>query len=197
MRVQRPTPEPHALVPVMQSEVMPEVAQPAFELGGTSISRGLAEDIQVADLLAKSGFFPNVKTVAEAFTKLRLGREIGIGQVTALRELYVIQGRLAMSATLMATLIQRSGIYDFRVERLDPEGCCIAFFKGGEFLGRSEFSMIDARKAGLEGKDNWKKYPKNMLWSRALSNGARWYCSGVFLGAVYEVSELSEAEDGN
>lgn len=200
MRVKRDPPiETQALVPAAYAEtqptsIVPYGTQPTFELDGAGISRGLAEDIQIADLLAKSGYFSNVKNVAEAFTKLRLGRELGVGQVTALRELYLVNNKLAMSSALMAALIQKSGVYDFRVERLDLDGCSIAFFKSGEFIGRSEFTMADAHKAGLDGKDVWKKYPKNMLWSRALANGARWFCSGIFLGSTYTTEELDTEE---
>ena len=59
--------------------------------------------------------------------------------------------------------------------------------------------MEDATQARLSG-DNWSKYPKNMLFARALTNGAKWYTPDVFGGAIYEPEELGAqveyAEDG-
>jgi hypothetical protein len=43
--------------------------------------------------------------------------------------------------------------------------------------------------------DNWQKYPRNMLFARALTNGARWYCPGVYFGAVYSGDELAEVQE--
>jgi hypothetical protein len=52
--------------------------------------------------------------------------------------------------------------------------------------------MKEAQQAGLAAKDNWKKHPKNMLFARALSNGAKWYCADVFLTATYNESDEFE-----
>jgi hypothetical protein len=60
--------------------------------------------------------------------------------------------------------------------------------------------MEDAKRANLTGKDNWTKYPRNMLFARALSNGQKWYAPDVFNGAtVYTPDELGAVtdEDGN
>ena len=55
--------------------------------------------------------------------------------------------------------------------------------------------MEDARRAGLENKFIWKQYPRNLLFARALTNGARWYCAEIFGGAVYTREELESIED--
>jgi recombinational DNA repair protein RecT len=52
--------------------------------------------------------------------------------------------------------------------------------------------MKDAKAAGLDGKDVWKKYPRNMLFGRAMTNGCRWYCPDIFGGkSVYTPEELN------
>jgi hypothetical protein len=48
--------------------------------------------------------------------------------------------------------------------------------------------------------DNWKRYPRNMLFARCISNAARWFCPSVFGGPVYTPDELGAAvdpEEGN
>ena len=42
------------------------------------------------------------------------------------------------------------------------------------------------------------KFPRNMLFARAISNGARWYCPDLFNGnAVYVPEELGAVVDGD
>jgi len=178
--------EPNYLPAVVDSEgAVTAPLLPALPQGS-----GLQEDIVTAELLARSGFFPSVKTTAEAFAKMRLGRELGIGPVTAVKELYVVSGRIGMSAAIMAALLLRSPKYDYRVIRLDNQAAVIHFFRNGELIGESSFTIQDARQAGLENKDNWRKYPRNMLWARALANGVRWFCSDTVVGSAYIPDEL-------
>jgi hypothetical protein len=52
----------------------------------------------------------------------------------------------------------------------------------------------------LTSKDNWKKYPSDMLFARAISRGARRYAPGIFGGSpIYTPDELGADidEDGN
>ena len=36
---------------------------------------------------------------------------------------------------------------------------------------------------------NWKNYPRNMLFARAMTNGARWFCPDVYCGYAEEELE--------
>ena len=42
----------------------------------------------------------------------------------------------------------------------------------------------------------WKNFPRNMLYARAISNGAKWHCPDVFGGPVYTPDELGATIDG-
>ena len=58
--------------------------------------------------------------------------------------------------------------------------------------------MDDAKAAGLTSKDNWKKYPRNMLFARAISNGQKWYAPDVYNGVtVYTPDEMGANVDGD
>jgi len=62
-----------------------------------------------------------------------------------------------------------------------------------ESIGKSEFTAADAAKAGTQ---NMGKFPRNMLFARAMSNGVRWYCPDVFSGnSVYTPEELGARTD--
>jgi hypothetical protein len=56
--------------------------------------------------------------------------------------------------------------------------------------------MKEAQAAGLTGKDNWKKYPSDMLFARAISRGARRFAPGIFGGSpVYTPDEMGVEVD--
>lgn len=155
------------------------------------VDKELATDLRKAQIYFRSGLF-GLRSVEEAFSRIRLGRELGIGETTALRELYVMNGRLAMSATVISALINRSGRCRYRVKRLDNTCAEVEFLRDGEVIGTSAFSMEDAKLAGLVDRDSYRRYPRNMLLSRALANGARWHCPEIFVGSVYLPEEVSD-----
>ena len=161
------------------------------------------DDVQrVARLLAASNYFDakgdGPLALAQIATKILAGREMGYGPFASVQGIHVIQGKPVISANLMAAAVKRSGRYDYRVTRLDDTGCELVFYDGGREVGRSSFTAEDAGKAQVAGKDNWKKFPRNMYFARAMSNGVRWYCPDVFGGTVaYTPDELGAIEDAD
>lgn len=160
-----------------------------------------AEEFDVMQRFAKamvtSGYFTDAKDIAQAFVKIQAGKELGIPPFAAMTGIYVIQGKPALGANVLATLIKNDPRYNYRVLEMTSDICRIQFFENGEPCGVSEFTIAEARKAGTKNLD---KFPKNMLFARAISNGAKWYCPGIFGGApVYTPDELGADvdEDGN
>jgi hypothetical protein len=157
----------------------------------------LADTMQLGDVLAKSGFFSDTKEAAQAVVKVLAGRELGFGPIASMTGVHIVKGKPSLGANLLGAAIKRSGRYNYRVIHLDDARAEIAFFENGNEMGRSEFTMENAKAAGLVNNDTWKKYPRNMLFSRALSNGARWYCPDVFSGVTpYTPEELGAEVDG-
>lgn len=164
----------------------------------------IREDMQTADIAAhfvRSGYFSDVRDVSQAVVKILAGREFGFGAFASMNGVYIIQGRPALGANLMAAAVKRSGRYDYRVREMTGLVCTIEYFErdqhgNRERLGTSTFSLEDARKAGTKNLD---KFARNMLFARAMSNGVRWYCPDVFNGStVYVPEELGATvnEDG-
>jgi hypothetical protein len=102
---------------------------------------------------------------------------------------------VTLSANLVGAAIKRSGRYDYRIGGLDHTTCRLKFYEQGREIGESMFSLDDAKKAGLTASDTYTKYVRNMLFSRALTNGARWYCPDVFNGPIYTPDELGAQVD--
>ena len=151
---------------------------------------GLDETIKLGEILAESGYFADTKSTAQAVVKVLAGRELGFGAVASLTGVSIVQGRPTIGANLMAALVKRSRRYDYRVKTLTEQAAVIVFFEYGQTVGESPFTIQDATKAGLTGRDNWKHYARNMLFARALSNGVRWFCPDLTGGPIYTPDEL-------
>lgn len=150
--------------------------------------------MSMGDVLAKSGMFTDVKTQAQAVVKVMAGKELGIGPIVALTKIYVVQGRVALSAEVMAGLIKRHPDYDYRVTKHTNQICTLVFYHKSKIIGESTFTIDDAKKARVAHGHNWYKYPRNMLFARAISNGARWYCPHLIAGA-YTPDEMDMSVD--
>lgn len=150
-----------------------------------------------AAVFIKSGMFPDTKNLSQGIVRIMAGKELGLEPFAAMRGIDIIQGQPRLAASAIATVIKRSKKYDYRVPTWDNTGCTVAVYeiddKGKkEKIGEYRFDEDDARVAGLIGKDNWRKYPKNMYFARAISGAARTYCPDVFVGSVYSEDELDD-----
>ncbi len=158
------------------------------------ISGEYAEILMLGNVLQKSGYFKDVRDQAQAVTKILFGRELGFSPIVSMSGIYVIEGKPALSANLLASCIKRSGKYDYRVKAWDVTKCVLTFREKvdgkWEDVGESSFTVEDAKSAKVLAKDNWSKYPKAMLFARALSQGERAYCPDVSMCALYVPEEL-------
>lgn len=147
----------------------------------------LNEIMSVGKAFAESGMFPDTKTAAQAIVKIQAGQEIGIPPFAAMTGIHIIQGKPAIGAGLMAARVKGSGKYDFLVKEQTDKICSIDFLQSGKVIGNSTFTAEDAKKAQTKNMD---KFPKNMLFARAMSNGVKWFTPDVFAGPVYTPEEL-------
>jgi hypothetical protein len=160
---------------------------------------GLAamDPMRLGEVFAKSGWFKDSTDPAKAVVKIIAGRELGLGPMASMVGINIIEGKPALSANLLATQVKRHPAYDFIPREITDTQARIEFFQNGELIGTSEFTMADAERAGIAGKQNFKRYPKAMLFARALSQGVRWYCPDVTAGApAYVPEELGAEVDG-
>ena len=160
------------------------------------------DDVErAAKAMAGSGFFTDTRQAAQAIVKIMAGAELGVGAFASMVGVNIIQGKPTFSANIMAAAVKRSGRYNYRVTEMTDKNCAIEFmerFDGKwQTSGVSSFSVEDARKAQTKNLD---KFPRNMLFARAMSNGVRWYCPDVMNGSVVYTPEELGAEtdqDGN
>lgn len=136
---------------------------------------------------AESGMFPDIKSAAQAIVKIQAGAELGIGPFQSMSGIHIISGKPTIGAGVMAAMVKGSGKYDYKVLEASERVCKLEFFEGKVSLGTSSFNIEDAKKAGTKNLD---KFPRNMLFARAMSNGVKWYTPDVFAGPVYVPEEM-------
>lgn len=159
------------------------------------LSPDYAEIMVIGKVLHASGYFKDVRDQAQAVAKILYGRELGFSPIVSMSGIHIIEGKPALSSNLLAAMIKRSGKYDYRVVRWDDTECVLMFRQKvdgmWEEVGVSSFSMDDAKRAKVirEGS-GWTKFPKAMLFARALSQGERTYCPDVSACALYVPEEL-------
>lgn len=149
-----------------------------------------------------SGYFKDATGEAQAIVKIFAGREMGIPAFAAMTGIHIIQGKPEIGAHLLARLVKESPKYDYRIIEHTDETCSIRFLErigdDWDVLGVSTFTMADAKRAGLLSNATWGKYPRPMLFSRAMSNGVSMMCPDVTGGSrVYAEGEISEATQAN
>jgi hypothetical protein len=152
----------------------------------------------MAKAMSSSMYFEDAKDAAKALVKIQAGAELGLPPFASMTGIHIIKGKPVLGANLVGTLIKNDPRYDYRIIRLDNDGCIIAFFEHDEKVGESSFTVADAKDAGLT-SGNWQKFRRNMFFARAISNGAKWYTPGIFGGSpVYTPDEfgIEVNEDG-
>lgn len=143
--------------------------------------------MNISKAFYESGMFTDIKSAAQAMVKISAGAEMGIPPFAAMSGIHIIQGKPTIGAGLMAANVKASNKYDYKVIEQTDKVCSIDFYKGKEKLGNSTFTYEDAKKAGTKNLD---KFPKNMLFARAISNGVKFYTPDVFSGPVYTPEEF-------
>lgn len=156
----------------------------------------LKEPMAIGQVFAQSGMFPDIKSQAQAVVKIMAGKELGLTPFQSMKSLYLVNGRLGIMADAVGSKVKQSGKYDYRVKNHTDQECTVEFYSLNgqrELIGESTYTLKDAAKAGIVNRDVWKAYPKNMLFSRALTNGTRWFCPDVICGfsTVEELQEIA------
>lgn len=148
------------------------------------------QDVQtMATAIARSGLF-GVKTPEQAFGLMLVAQAEGRHPATVAQEYDIIQGRPALKAQAALARFQAAGGKIQWTER-GPTACAAEFShpNGGTLAIR--WDMARAQAAQLTGKENWRKFPDQMLSARVVAEGVR----AVFpacLNGVYLAEEVQD-----
>ena len=127
------------------------------------------------------------------FAIVEKAKSIGVAPMDALNGgMYYVQGKVEMMSAMMNQLIRMNG-HSVTKDKKSDETICILHGKradNGDTWSES-FSIADAQLAGIY-RGQWLRYPKDMLFARALSRLARQLFPDVIKGC-YVQGEISDA----
>lgn len=155
----------------------------------------LAPATHLAETLARTNFVPSAYRgkPAELAACILFGHELGIQPMNAMQKIHVVDGRPGLAAEAMRALVLNAG-HEIVIETSSSTRAKVkGRRRGSEEWTSVEWTMDDAKRAGLEKKDNWRKYPADMLVARASARLCRFIFADVLGGLSYSLEEL---EDG-
>lgn len=127
------------------------------------------------------------------FAIVEKSRSVGINPMDALNGgMYFVQGKVEMTSALMNQLIRSNG-HSVTKDKKSDDTICILHGKRADNNDTwvESFSIADAQKAGIY-RNQWLKYPKDMLFARALSRLGRQLFPDVIKGC-YVQGEISDS----
>lgn len=160
-----------------------------------------------------SGAIPSqIDTPQKLQTIVQTGKELGMSPMVSINSINVIKGRTVIAAAMLGALLKARNIEykytkdfetikndDGEVTKIETEITFWFFSKLKNTVDSREFSIswAEMERAGYTSKDNWSKYPKNMMRSRCMSYGIKAYFPEIYAG-FYTDEEIVDAlaEDG-
>lgn len=150
---------------------------------------------RLARTLAESSLVPTPLKgkPADILVVLMSGRELGMPPMQSMRHLYVIEGRISMSAQMVLARVRRSPECEhFTMLESDAKKATFATRRRGSIQDEKlTFTIDDAAAMNLVNRDNWKKQPATMLRWRAVTA----LCRLVYSDLVEGIYSEDEAED--
>lgn len=149
---------------------------------------------EVALSLAETSFVPKsmYRKPGEVTGAILAGQELGLGPMSALAGIDVIDGTPALRATTLRGLVQAHGHEIWVEESTETRAIVCGRRRDSQRVERSVWTMDRARKAGLANKRNWVNHPQSMLVARGTSEVSRLVAADVLLGMPYSAEELAD-----
>jgi hypothetical protein len=143
----------------------------------------------MACAVAKSKLF-GAKTPDEALALMLVAQANGLHPAAAARDYDIIQGRPSKKAEAMLRDFQASGGKVEWHELTDTDASATFSHPQGGTL-KVTWDIARAARAGLASKDMWKKWTRNMLRSRVITDGVR----SIYPGATGGLMSADEVRD--
>lgn len=146
---------------------------------------------RLAESIAKSNLF-GMKTKEQALALMAISQAEGRHPALAARDYDIIQGRSAKKAeAMMRDYLESGGKVEWHALSDTIADATFSHPAGGTV--RIDWNEQRAKTAGLAGKDMYKKYPRQMLRSRCISEGVRTVCPAATSG-MYVPEEVADFE---
>jgi hypothetical protein len=154
---------------------------------------------ELASQVAGTEFVPvAIRQKPAAITAAILfGRELDMPPMQALSQVHVVEGRPSLSAEHMRAMVLAAG-HEISYDLMSPGQVTATgrrWYGGTRGWGAPTsvtWSIPMAERAGLLGKNNWKKHPRQMLEARATAE----LCRLIFADITHGLPSVEEMEDG-
>lgn len=179
------------LATINRDQTAPVLAS-ARQIGLTPQS--IDEAIRMAEIMSKANIVPKdyQGNPANILVAIQWGAEIGLPPLQAMQNIAVINGRPSVWGDAVIALVRGSGLLESIQEDISDSSATCTVKRRGEGATARTFTMDDAKKAGLAGKQGpWSQYPKRMLQMRARA----WALRDVFPDILRGVFVAEEAQD--
>lgn len=167
----------------------------ALQEDGFSLTpRNLTEAMEFAKIIADSDMVPKdyIKKPGNVLVAVQTGAEVGLKPMQSLQGIAVINGRPSIWGDAMWALVLSHPEYEDSTEDKTDTQCTVTLKRRGRSPVVVTFSMEDAKRAGLAGKQGpWTTSPKRMLQMRARA----FACRDLFADALKGLKSVEEVRD--
>ena len=156
--------------------------------------QSIDEALRMAEIMSRASIVPKdyQGNPGNILVAIQWGAEIGLPPLQAMQNLAVINGRPALWGDAVIALVRGSGLLETIHEDITVDVATCTVKRKGEPPASRSFSVEDAKRAGLYGKQGpWQQYPKRMLQMRARA----WALRDVFPDVLRGVHVAEEAQD--
>jgi hypothetical protein len=118
------------------------------------------------------------------------GQPFGFDVTMSMRSFHIIEGQPTLKPEIQLALVRQAG-HSVSVKQSSVDAVVLVGRRSdtGD-TAEVSYTIEDAKRANLVGKGNWKTYPEDMLFARAVSRLNRRLFQDVLLGCAYVPEEL-------
>lgn len=176
--------------------IIPTDLEAVWRIATMAVSGAMAPD----SLLKEKGgaWKPLNDAISACAIAIMAGAEMGLTPLAALRSYAVVNGRPTLWGDGIKAVVRQSGICEYiKTGSDDTKGWCEAKRKDTAEVQRKEFTIEQAKKAGLLNKKGpWQDYPDMMMERRATFRCLNDLFADVLAGIV-SAEEASDYTDYN
>ncbi|GAH38817.1 unnamed protein product, partial [marine sediment metagenome] len=120
-----------------------------------------------------------------------MGREMGLPPMRSVNVLFPVHGRVESDAKTMLSLVYQSGLLEDIAFEESDEACTITVRrKGVPSAYTTVWTAADSKRAGLNNKPTYRKYPRDMNRARVITRACRVLFPDV-VGGLYGWEEMA------
>ena len=182
-------------LPATQDAMTPAVTQGPFDV----LPSNFESYLKAAEIISKTDLVPKeyVGNPNKILVAMQFGAELGLKPLQAVQNIAVINGRPSIWGDIALAMVRSHHDFESYEEMIEGEGdkkkgVAIIKRKSSPKAHRAEFSMDDAKQAGLLEKPGpWRQYRNRMLKLRARAFALRDECGDILRG----LSLAEESQD--